>query len=127
MSYQFKILKELYSVCRLDFDAEIPPWDVKSGFYSITRTDDELSILCPQENVPPNVKCEGGWKILKIDSILDFSMVGVISQISTLLAQNSISIFVISTFDTDYICVKEENLDETIKLLEKAGNTIDLI
>lgn len=126
MPYKFKSLKELYAVCRLDSEAKIPHWAVKSGFNSITRTNDELSILCVQDNVPSDVKCERDWKILKIDSKLDFSMIGVISQISTLLAQNDISIFVVSTFDTDYICIKEENFNKTVKILKKAGNVVTI-
>lgn len=122
MNYHFKILKDLYSVCKLTPDSDIPHWVNKNEFYSVTKTDEEFSILCLQNDVPANIKCELNWKILKIDSKLDFSMVGVIAQISKSLAENNISIFVISTFDTDYICVKEKDLAQTINILKKAGN-----
>lgn len=119
MNYQLKILNDLYAICRLNSDDDIPEWINKKAFYSITKTSEELSILCLQENIPAEIKCEKDWKILKIDSKLDFSIVGVISELSKILAQNNISIFVISTFDTDYICVKEKDLCLTTEVLEK--------
>lgn len=122
MNYQFKILNDLYSVCKLNPNSNIPIWINKNEFYSITKTEDELSILCSQKDIPEEIQCEKDWKILKIDSKLDFSMVGVISQISKLLAENNISIFVISTFDTDYICIKEKDLLKSVEILKQAGN-----
>lgn len=118
----FKVLKGLYSVCRLDNGVEIPEWVNKSEFYSITKTDNELSIVCCQEGLPEFVKSEKDWKIISIDGQLDFSLIGIISKISSLLAQNGISIFVISTFDTDYFMVKEENFDKTVELLKIIGS-----
>ena len=119
---KFRVLKGLYSVCRLNNDAEISDWINKSEFYSITQTDCELSIVCFQENIPSAVKFEKDWKIITIDGKLDFSLIGIISKISSLLAENGISIFVISTFDTDYFMVKQENFDKTIELLKAIGN-----
>lgn len=119
---RFKILNGLYSICRLNKEDKIPDWVNKSEFYSITQTDNELSIVCHQENVPVSVKSERNWKIIAIDEELDFSLIGIISKISTLLAENNISIFVVSTFDTDYILVKQENFDKTVKLLETIGS-----
>lgn len=124
MQYKLKILKEIYTICYLDKENNIPDWVNRSKFYSITKTNDELSILCVQEDIPFDVKCEKNWKIIQIDSILDFSMVGVISELSALLAKNNISIFVVSTFSTDYICIKEDVLEKTIQILKNAGNTI---
>ena len=79
MNFRFKELNGIYSVCRLSSDAEIPDWIDKNSFYSITKTGDELSIVCGQHNIPDSIRCETDWKILKIDSVLDFSMLGVIS------------------------------------------------
>lgn len=124
MQYKLKILKETYTICSIGKESNIPDWVNQSKFYSITKTNDELSILCVQENIPSNVKCEKNWKIIQIDSILDFYMVGVISELSTLLAEDNISIFVISTFNTDYICIKEDVLEKAIQILKNAGNTI---
>lgn len=122
MKYQFRILEDLYSICKLSSDSAIPDWINKNRFYSVTKTDDELSILCAQQSIPTEIEYEKDWKILKIDSKLDFSIVGVIAQISKLLAENNISIFVISTFDTDYICIKEKDLLKSIEILKQAGN-----
>lgn len=122
MKYQFKILEDLYSICKLPPNDDIPDWMNINKFYSVTKTDEELSILCVQQNIPNDIECEKDWKVLKINSKLDFSLVGVISQISKLLAENSISIFVISTFDTDYICIKEKDLLKSIEILKQAGN-----
>lgn len=122
MNYKFKIINDLYSVCKLNPNSNIPSWVNTNEFYSITKTEDELSILCVQQNIPNNIECEKNWKVLKINSKLDFSLVGVISQISKLLAENSISIFVISTFDTDYICIKEKDLAKAVEILKQAGN-----
>jgi uncharacterized protein len=119
---KFKVLNGLYSVCRLNKEDKIPNWVNKSIFYSITQTDDELSIVCYQENVPPSVKSEKDWKVIMIEEKLDFSLIGIISKISTLLAENNVSIFVISTFDTDYILVKQENFAKTVELLKQIGS-----
>ncbi|ENZ01854.1 ACT domain-containing protein [Clostridium thermobutyricum] len=112
------LLKEKYCVCRLNKDDEIPSWVLKGEFYSITRTEDELSIVCVQDNLKSKIKCEKNWKILKIDGPLDFSLIGILSKISVLMAENEISIFVVSTYDTDYILIKEKNLEKAIDILK---------
>ena len=112
-----KLLENTFCVVRLDKDAIIPKWINKDSFYSITRTDDEFSIVCLQDSVPLDIKIEKDWKILKIVGVLDFSLIGILASISTLLAANKISIFVISTYDTDYILVKNDKIEATIKIL----------
>jgi hypothetical protein len=114
-----KLLKETFCVVRLEKDSEIPIWINKDSFYSITKTDDELSIVCPQASVPKYSKMEKDWRILKIEGVLDFSLVGILAAISTLLAENKISIFAISTYDTDYILVKEDKINEAISVLNE--------
>lgn len=113
-----KLLKDTYGVCRLQKNDSIPSWAFEGEFYSITKTDDELSIVCLQNNIPENIKCETDWKILKIQGPLDFSLIGILSKISTLMAENEISIFAVSTYDTDYILIKEEKIDIAINILE---------
>jgi hypothetical protein len=112
-----KLLKEKYGVCRLDKNELIPEWAQKSNFFSITRTSDELSIVCSQKDIPSGIKFEGDWKILKIEGPLDFSLVGILASISRILAQKGISIFAISTYDTDYILVKDDDMDTSIESL----------
>lgn len=118
-----KLLKDRYAVCRLNKTDLVPPWAMRGEFFSVTRTQDELSIVCPQNNISKDIKlkCERDWRILKIEGVLDFSLVGILSSISTLLAQKGISIFAISTYDTDYILVKEQNTDKAVMSLTNEG------
>ena len=114
-----KLLEEKFAVCRLDKNCDVPKWTENNSFYSVTRTMDELSIVCFEKDVPIDIKYEKNWRILKIEGPLDFSLIGIISKISSILAEEKISIFALSTFDTDYILVKENNIKDTIKVLEK--------
>ncbi|MGG7058353.1 ACT domain-containing protein [Clostridium tertium] len=119
-----KLLKDRYSVCRLNRNEEIPKWIFQEEFFSITRTDEELSIVCLQDKIKENIKCEKDWRILKIEGPLDFSLIGILSRISTLMANNDISIFAISTYDTDYILIKEESIKRAIEVLENNNYNI---
>jgi len=112
-----ELLDGIYGVCRLDKNELIPNWAQNGDFFSITRTADELSIVCSEEFIPSDVKCEGDWKILKIKGPLVFSLVGILASISTILAQKGITIFAISTYDTDYILVKNKDIDNTVEAL----------
>jgi uncharacterized protein len=119
-----KLINESYGVCRLNKDEEIPAWAYEGELFSITKTDDELSILCLQENIPTGVKFEGDWRILKVEGPLDFSLIGILSKISGILALQSISIFAVSTYDTDYILVKENNINTAVEALRGQGYEI---
>lgn len=119
-----KLLKEKYGVCRLDKTDSIPNWAKDSDFFSITKTLDELSIVCSQQNIPNDIKCEKDWRILKIEGPLDFSLIGILASISTILAQKEISIFAVSTYDTDYILVKDNDVDNAIEALVNEGYEI---
>lgn len=119
-----KLLKEKYGVCRLDKTDSIPNWAKDSDFFSITKTLDELSIVCSQQNIPNDIKCEKDWRILKIEGPLDFSLIGILASISTILAQKEISIFAVSTYDTDYILVKDNDVDNAIEALVNKGYEI---
>jgi hypothetical protein len=112
-----KLLKEKYGVCRLDKKDLIPAWAQEGEFFSITKTLDELSIVCIEDNIPRDIKCEKDWRILKIEGPLDFALIGILASISTILAQKGISIFAISTYDTDYILVKDSEIDNAIEAL----------
>ncbi|MBU3105593.1 ACT domain-containing protein [Clostridium gasigenes] len=112
-----KLLKEKYGVCRLDKANSIPNWAIEGEFYSITKTEDELSIVCLQESIPTDIKYEKDWKVLKVEGPLDFALVGILAGISSLMASKGISIFAISTYDTDYILIKEKDIDNAIELL----------
>lgn len=119
-----KLLEESFAVCKLETGEAIPSWAGSGSFFSITRTAEELSVVCPQKNVPAGVKCEPGWRILKIEGPLDFSLIGILSSISSVLAGSGISIFAISTYDTDYILVKDEKISEAMDVLSVKGHSI---
>jgi len=122
---KFFALDELYAVARLEPDAEIPGWARGAHFWSITRSDSELSIVCSEDDVPPDVSAERGWCALEVAGPLDFSLVGVVSSLVTPLADAEIPIFVLSTFETDYLLVREANLERAVEALTAAGHTVD--
>jgi uncharacterized protein len=107
-----------YSICRFETEAMLPGWIYQSDFYSITKTADELSVVTAQnDSLSYDIPCSKDWRILKVIGPLDFSLVGVIADISVILKDNDISIFTVSTFDTDYILVKEKDLRKSIESL----------
>lgn len=119
-----RVLKGDFAVCRLDNTEMIPDWSKNSEFFSITKTSEELSIVCSQDNIPKDIKCEKDWRVIKIEGPLDFSLIGILASISTTLARSGISIFAISTYDTDYILVKRKDIDNTINALLSEGHKI---
>lgn len=110
------------AVCRLEKYSPIPDWIVEEDFFSVTRTDTELSIVCDEKIVPPGVKSEKGWRALKVEGPLDFALTGILASLVNPLADADISIFAISTFETDYVLVKSNTLDESIKILSTFCN-----
>jgi hypothetical protein len=117
-------LNQLLAVCRLDPDAHIPHWALGGGFLSITRTGDELSLVCPQDAVPEEIVCERGWRYLRVAGTIPFSVVGVLARLTLPLTEAGISIFAISTFDTDYLLIKEHDLARAIDALGRAGHSV---
>jgi hypothetical protein len=107
-------------------DVSIPFWATDSSFVSITRTKDELSIVCSQEDVPEGIKCERDWCCLRVAGTLSFSAVGILAALTGPLAEAGISVFAISTFDTDYLLVKEKDFEEAVNALRRAGHTIEM-
>ncbi|MBI4790779.1 MAG: ACT domain-containing protein [Chloroflexi bacterium] len=113
-----------FAICRLDPSATIPAWALGGDFVSIVRTSDELSIVCRQENVLPEIRCDGNWRCLKVQGPLDFALTGVLASIAMPLARAGISIFSVSTFDTDYMLVKASDLSQAVEVLRQAGHGI---
>ena len=111
-------------MCRLPPDAAIPAWAAGGTFSSITRTPDELSIVCEERLAPDDGKSEGGWRALQVAGPLDFALVGILAAIAAPLAEAGVSIFAVSTFDTDYVLVKESNLARAIDALRDAGHEV---
>lgn len=121
MKLQLTILENQFIVHRLAPTAKIPEQVFSSSFYSITRSDEELSIVCSAELDLASDKAETAWSCIKVLGPLDFALTGILAAISKVLAEAKISIFAISTFDTDYILVKTEKLETAKHVLEQAG------
>ena len=109
-----------WAVARLPPDAPFPVWANDAVFASVTRTRDELSIVCPESAVPAGVRAEAGWAMLKLSGPFPFDAVGVLSSFLAPLAAAGISVFAVSTFDTDYVLVKGSDLGRTRETLEAA-------
>lgn len=114
----------MYSFCRLDAAAPVPPWAADVTLSIVMRTKGELSIVCPSRNVPPAVRTEGPWKALVIDAVLDFNQVGIIASLAGPLASAGISIAPVASFDTDYVFVREGDLTRAIDVLASAGHRV---
>ena len=122
---QLYALDELYAIVRLEPDADVPAWARTGHFWSITRSDSELSIVCPQDDVPPDASAERGWCALEVAGPLDFSLTGVVSSLVAPLAEEQIPIFLISTFETDYLLIREPDLHRSVAALTSAGHSVD--
>lgn len=119
------LLPDLFAVCRLAPDAAVPTWADGTGFMSITRTADELSVVCRQDAVPEGTKCERGWRCLRVAGTIDFALVGILASLVTPLAEAGIGVFAVSTFDTDYLLVKATDLDSAVGALREAGHSVE--
>ena len=110
------------SVCKV---ADISAIDLNDDFFFVGKTDEEISLVCKTEDVPSETTArEDGWKGFRIEGVLDFSLIGILSKISTILAENKIGIFAVSTYNTDYILVKEDNFERALNVLSEAGYEI---
>lgn len=121
---ELEFLKGRFAVCRLDAASDVPQWAVAGGFFSVTRTADELSVVCGEANVPEGVLCEKGYIALKARGPLDFSLTGILSSISAVLAEAKTSIFALSTYDTDYILLRKSDKTTAADALASAGYII---
>lgn len=118
-----KVLDYNITICKVNNQSDI---DLSKPFYFIGKTDEELSLVCRTEDTPGNtIERDDGWKGFRIQGILDFSLVGILSKISGILAENKIGIFAVSTYNTDYIFVKQDNFSRALQVLEAEGYIID--
>lgn len=123
-SLNIHVLPGLLAVCQLPAEAPTPEWAISKELLAITRTSDELSIVCAQGQIPDNVIAERGWRALKVAGPLDFSLVGVLASLAAPLAEVNVSIFALSTYDTDYILIKENDLERACQALKLAGHKV---
>jgi hypothetical protein len=118
------LFRDLLAVCRLDPDVAVPPWAFAGPFTSLTRTPAELSLVCLQQGVPEGVPCERGWRYLAVEGPLAFDVSGILASLTGALALNNISVFAISTFDTDYLLVRETDAERAVELLSREGHRV---
>jgi hypothetical protein len=121
--FQLSILPETFAIVGLSPGTSIPGWATQGSFFSVTRTPDELSIVVDENLVPAGVQSQGGWRVMKVHGPFVLAEVGVLASLAGPLAAAKISAFVVSTFDTDYLLVANENLAPAISTLERAGHT----
>lgn len=119
------VLPQRLAVCRLDSQDAIPDWLAEEDFWSVTRTDEELSVVLPEASAPATWRAEKGWRCLKVRGPLDFSLTGVLASLASPLAEAGISIFAISTYDSDYILVRDRDLEQAKEVLSDAGHAIE--
>ena len=121
---RFSRLPGLYAIVRLAPDAQVPAWATAGEFTSISRSIEELSIVCPSENLPADAHSQQSWICLKLQGPFPFSQTGVLLSFIHPLSSNGIPIFAISTYDTDYVLIQEEWLDRAIVALRQAGHQL---
>jgi hypothetical protein len=117
------ILPNRLAVCRLPPSSPLPSW-IRGAFTSVTRTSEELSIVCDESAVPNDVQAERGWRLLKVEGPIPFEMTGVASALVAPLAGARISVFLLATYDTDYLLLKDETFARAIEVLRAAGHEI---
>ena len=113
-----------FAVCRLPATEPVPAWAGSAVFSSVTRTADELSLMCPAAQVPPGIQAERDWRLLKFAGPFAFESVGILASVTAPLARAGISLLAVATFDTDYVLIKTARLDEALHVLGAAGHTV---
>lgn len=119
---EIKVIAQDFSICKPENLSQIK---FEDDYIFIGKTDEELSLVCSTESVPDNtLSRDDGWKAFRIQGVLDFSLIGILSRITTLLADNKIGVFAISTYNTDYILTKKENFEDALRVLSDNGYII---
>ena len=123
-SFELSLLPETFTICRLAPGDVVPEWATQGRFFSITRTSDELSVITEAALVPARLRTEVSWRVMKVRGPFDFSEVGVLAALVAPLATAGVSVFTISTFDTDYLLVQCIQLREAVAALRNAAHTV---
>ena len=121
---ELTLLPARFAVSQFAANAPIPEWATQGAFFSVTRTRDELSVVCEESRVPAGARSQPGWSVLKVHGPFVLTEIGVLSALASPLAEAKLSLFTISTFDTDYLLVASETLSAAIAALERAGHKI---
>lgn len=117
-------LDGFFAICKLNPQTKIPNWALKGEFYSITRTSEELSILCPQKIIPDEITSVGRWRGLKIEGPFKFTEIGILNSITAPLTSVKISLLSISTFDTDYVFIQDDQFEDALLILAAYGHEV---
>jgi uncharacterized protein len=123
-SLQLSVVGERLALCRLEPHSGIPRWATSGPFFCVTRTPDELSVVCPERNVPAGTTREAGWRAFKLEGTFDFGLVGVLASVAAPLVESGVGILAIATYDTDYVLVKEEQLGPAVVALRERGHRV---
>jgi len=118
-------LPDSYAVAQLPAGTVIPEWATRGPLFSITRTTNELSIVCRDEHVPPGVRAERGWRCLRIAETFDLAMIDILAALINALIEDGIAMWVVSTMDTDYLLVKQQEFAVALRDLRRAGHRVD--
>lgn len=121
---RFSVVPGTFGVFRLDGAAPVPEWASGSDFLSVTRTREELSVICSEQPVPASIRSERGWALLRLQGPFPFDTVGILAAFSVPLAEAGVSILAVGTFDTDYVLVKKTSLEDAVRALEGAGHEL---
>jgi uncharacterized protein len=123
-SFELSLLPEKFTICRLAPDAFVPEWATRGQFFSITRTSDELSVIAETAVVPERLRTEVRWRVMRVHGPFDFSEVGVLASLVQPLAAAGVSVFTVSTFDTDYLLLQCSQLRDAVAALRDAAHTV---
>jgi len=121
---KLSLLKGKFAICRLEKSAPIPEWLKESTFFTVSRTFDELSFVCSQESIPECISCDKEWRCFQVEGPLPFNETGILASLTAPLANAKIPIFVFSTYDTDYIMVKDADLDKAVRTLSAERHSV---
>jgi uncharacterized protein len=119
---KYRILPERLVVCQLPASTRVPAWALKGGFFCVAGTEDEVSMVCEERQVADGVRAEKGWVGLKLEGPFPFAMTGVLTSFLQPLAEAGIPVFAVSTFNTDYVLIKREHLEQAVNALTEAGH-----
>ena len=125
-SLELHVLPGRMAICRLGPEEEAPPWADSGVLSSVTHTEVETTVVCPEENVPAGITCNKSWCCLQVGGVLDFSATGILSSLSDPLAREGIPVYTLSTYSTDLILIKEKDLPRALRALSGAGHRVFL-
>ena len=122
-----QLMSEPMAICRLASDDPLPPWAMTAAYWSITRTPDELSVVCPEAVVPPEVAASRGWRALRFEGPLPLDQTGILASVTTPLANAHVSLFALATYETDYVLIPAAQRGAAIAALEAAGHMVSAV